>query len=58
MTALLAWGVFAAIPVLMLAAQLRAWLRRDKDHRVENLAMVLGYLGAAAAGIAQQAGVA
>lgn len=58
MTALLAWGVFAAIPVLLLAAKLRAWLLRDKDHRVENLAMVLGYLAAAAAGIAQQAGVA
>lgn len=58
MTALLAWGVFAAIPVLLLVAQLREWLRRDKDHSVENLAMALGYLGAAAVGIAQQAGVA
>ena len=47
--------VWAAIPVLLIAAELRA--RKRKDNSTENLALLLGFLALPVVGFARYAGM-
>lgn len=46
MSAFLAFLPWAAITVLLIAAELRAQRRKDKPNSTENLALLLGVLAA------------
>lgn len=63
MTEILTWAVFAAIPVLLVVGELRAARKRKQDAakpdtKIENLAIALGFAGAAVAWSQHLGGVA
>ena len=59
LTSLLVWLLLAAIPLLLIAAQIRAdRLRRTRPNTTENLALLLMTLGGTVVGAAQLAGAA
>ena len=49
--------VWAAIPVLLIAAELRARSRPDKPNSTENLAILIGFLAIPVVYFARYAGV-
>lgn len=58
MTDLLTWLVFAAIPLLMIAAGIRAYIRKDPPDHTENVFMLIGFCGLAVAWAATLGGAA